>query len=58
MYLMKNNIHDADREKATSIVKNLTPPPLRVFKANPYLNRIEDEEILLNLHATDLLSMA
>ena len=47
-------MHDGDREKANSIVANLTLPPKHIFDGNPYLNKVLQDEEVINLHAMDL----
>ena len=51
-------MHDQDREKASSLVKNLVLPQKEEVERNPYFNKKPDPEPSLNLHAKDLLSIA
>ena len=51
-------MHDADRECARSIVCNLKKPDPATIKNNPYLNKVPKKEPMINLHTSDLLSIA
>ena len=50
---MKNGTHEGDRERATSIVKNLEFNK-RISLKHPYFNRKTKKEPKVDLHATDL----
>lgn len=54
---MQNDMHDVDRERAISIVKNFVLPPDKMISNNPYFNKILEEDFSLNLQAVDLLNM-
>ena len=46
----KNDVHDVDREKAHSLIKNLSlPSDKRVLKSNPFFEKEEKSEQLINL---------
>jgi hypothetical protein len=47
-------MHDNDREKATSLVKNLILPGKKYLKNNPLFNKTLEKEPELNLLATEL----
>lgn len=57
LYQMQNGTHESDREKATSIVKNLRYNR-SVIKSNPFFNKKAKEEPDIDLKAKDLYSMA
>ena len=57
LYKQKNVIHEADREKASSLVKNMVVPPLKVLRKNPIFNRKVLPELEIKLRAEDLFSM-
>ncbi len=50
-------MHDPDREKAKSVVANLVRPEPKVLEANPFFNRVPDQEIELNLHSVELFGL-
>jgi len=54
---MKNAVHDGDREKATSISKNLVPTR-KILVKDPFFNKRVEEDKGLNLHAKDLFSLS
>lgn len=52
-------MHDQDREKATSLVKNLRMPnDEEVLKGNPFFNRVPEAEPEIKMVYKDLYSMA
>ena len=50
---MNNNIHEADREKATCIVKNLTFNR-NIKSKHPFFNKKRKIEPDINLHAEEM----
>ena len=58
LYGQKNGTHDGDREKASSLVQNLSLPPPHMVRNNPIFDKRQKIERNLNLHAQDLFSIS
>lgn len=54
MFMMLNPMHDGDREKPTSVVKNLSIPKTKEFSTNPLFNKMIKLEKNINLNIADL----
>lgn len=57
LYQMLNGTHESDREKATSIVKNLRYNR-QVTKTNPFFNKKAKKEPDIDLKAKEMYQMA
>ena len=49
-------MHDIDREKPWSIIKNLKEP--RKISKNPYFDKVLNEEVMIDLEDSELKKMA
>ena len=58
---MKNGVHDLDREKASSIIANISIPSqkkqIQELKQNPYFAEDKREEEPLDLKIKDLIKL-
>ena len=58
MFRYKNETHDIDRERATSLLPNLRmPKDLKILKRNPFFNKEKFPEREINLKSPNLFQI-